>query len=498
MSLESVRGRSALLLLFIVLTVTQQSRATTNIVGGMASAGADFGCAPGNFPGQTGPPTSFSLNVFYDEATLTARPAGNLSAGGWATTSWNVLTGTNARITANGSSTAGFNGATCTPSVGGVGWVYGRGHADFSVTFTLDRAYHYVSSIFGNVSGIANGEGVLQPGTYTISGQTLGNSGGFSLDVSLSPEHVPPTASFIFTPQIPRIGEVTTFDGSSSSDSDGQIVSWAWDFGDGNSAAGETVTHAYTESGEYTVTLTVTDNDGLSASSWRIINIRTDEFTINVTTFIPTNFVSGPRTAFCRSDQPPSRPQQLFFKGDDRTFDPTATAYRTRQLITVITDEASDPDGLEEDSEPNLIGITRAYAPDAIDDGVIDAADDDSVQGDCHLLHQVGQGSTANMHITVSRIDSKTVTVRLFGKAANPLVFLSEELATIDWDFEITVTTAGPKPEWRLSGKHDGFPAYEIYINNHPIYLRSPGPADNTGQLLPPFDVFIEKIGELP
>ncbi|MBV7314409.1 M4 family metallopeptidase [Shewanella sp. NIFS-20-20] len=51
---------------------------------------------------------------------------------------------------------------------------------------------------------------------------------------------------------------------STSTDSDGNIVSWAWDFGDGSTGSGANVSHQYQDSGNYDVTLTVTDNDGAS------------------------------------------------------------------------------------------------------------------------------------------------------------------------------------------------------------------------------------------
>ncbi|MCE9614839.1 MAG: tandem-95 repeat protein [Lentisphaerae bacterium] len=53
-----------------------------------------------------------------------------------------------------------------------------------------------------------------------------------------------------------------TFDATGSSDTNGTIVSYAWDFGDGASAAGPIVTHTYMLTGAFTATLTVTDNDG--------------------------------------------------------------------------------------------------------------------------------------------------------------------------------------------------------------------------------------------
>ena len=52
------------------------------------------------------------------------------------------------------------------------------------------------------------------------------------------------------------------FDGTLSSDPDGTIVSYAWDFGDGSTGTGPNPTHTYQENGIFTVTLTVTDDDG--------------------------------------------------------------------------------------------------------------------------------------------------------------------------------------------------------------------------------------------
>ena len=55
---------------------------------------------------------------------------------------------------------------------------------------------------------------------------------------------------------------VASFDGSGSSDADGTIASYAWDFGDGATGTGAKPDHTYATAGDYTVALTVTDNDG--------------------------------------------------------------------------------------------------------------------------------------------------------------------------------------------------------------------------------------------
>ncbi len=55
-------------------------------------------------------------------------------------------------------------------------------------------------------------------------------------------------------------GVAVLFDGTGSSDVDGTIVTYAWDFGDGNAGTGPTPSHTYAAAGTYTVALTVTDN----------------------------------------------------------------------------------------------------------------------------------------------------------------------------------------------------------------------------------------------
>lgn len=58
-----------------------------------------------------------------------------------------------------------------------------------------------------------------------------------------------------------------SFDGSASSDPDGTLTSWLWDFGDGQTGTGKTATHAYAAAGNYDVKLTVTDDKGASAEA---------------------------------------------------------------------------------------------------------------------------------------------------------------------------------------------------------------------------------------
>ena len=68
----------------------------------------------------------------------------------------------------------------------------------------------------------------------------------------------PPVTHFSYNIDILKV----MFNGSSSYDRDGEIVSYDWDFGDSTNGTGMIVSHDYSDVGTYDVTLTVTDNDG--------------------------------------------------------------------------------------------------------------------------------------------------------------------------------------------------------------------------------------------
>jgi PKD repeat protein len=63
------------------------------------------------------------------------------------------------------------------------------------------------------------------------------------------------------------------FSGLTSSDADGSITSYAWDFGDGETATGPSPTHTYAAPGSYTVTLTVTDDDEATGTDSRPLTV---------------------------------------------------------------------------------------------------------------------------------------------------------------------------------------------------------------------------------
>jgi len=70
-----------------------------------------------------------------------------------------------------------------------------------------------------------------------------------------------PQASFTFTPKSPTDLDTIAFE-DHSSDPDGQVVAWSWDFGDGSTSTEQNPAHRYANDGSYTVKLTVRDNEG--------------------------------------------------------------------------------------------------------------------------------------------------------------------------------------------------------------------------------------------
>jgi chitodextrinase len=95
-------------------------------------------------------------------------------------------------------------------------------------------------------------------GTY-LATLTVRDNGGATGTLSLNvTPNAPPVASFTSACS----GLTCTFNGSGSSDSDGTIAHYWWDFGDGAASSGSTASHTYTAAGTYTVWLFVRDSGG--------------------------------------------------------------------------------------------------------------------------------------------------------------------------------------------------------------------------------------------
>ena len=111
---------------------------------------------------------------------------------------------------------------------------------------------------------------------------------GENIDVSSTPGAIklskignqPPIADFTYSPSLPTIkdGNNTVQFTDTSTDPDGTIVAWLWDFGDGTTSIERNPSHKYLSEGAYTVILTITDDNGATDSirdeitvSWELV-----------------------------------------------------------------------------------------------------------------------------------------------------------------------------------------------------------------------------------
>lgn len=123
---------------------------------------------------------------------------------------------------------------------------------------------------------------ITQTATVTAeSGISGGESGKKSASVEIpvetEEENKLPTADFTYSPQSPIRGEKVYFNGSLSADSDGYIVKWEWDFGDGKTGSGEKISHRYTWEGtgsrSFNVVLKVTDDRGGINATYKSVTV---------------------------------------------------------------------------------------------------------------------------------------------------------------------------------------------------------------------------------
>jgi PKD repeat protein len=148
---------------------------------------------------------------------------------------------------------------------------------DGSETVILDGSASYdpdgtiVSYVWSEgTSQIATGSSAsvsFAVGSHTVTLEVTDNEGASATDtvtvVVTASTNIAPTASFTYS----CTGLVCDFDGSPSTDSDGTVVNYEWDFNDGNVGNGVTPSHTYAAAGSYTVTLTVTDDEDATDST---------------------------------------------------------------------------------------------------------------------------------------------------------------------------------------------------------------------------------------
>lgn len=110
-------------------------------------------------------------------------------------------------------------------------------------------------------------------GNYTAKLKVVDNNGATATDtVKISVKNIPPIADFYYIPSNPT-DLITIYFYDNSTDIDGDIINWTWNFGDGNISYERNASHKYADNGEYIVALTVRDEIGAENTTYKKINV---------------------------------------------------------------------------------------------------------------------------------------------------------------------------------------------------------------------------------
>ena len=144
-----------------------------------------------------------------------------------------------------------FDASSSTGNISTYHWMFGDGHSAtgkiVNHTYTAAGSYTAKLTVTDNI-GATDQETV----TITVTTPPVNND--------------PPVARISVSKSVGTSPLLVAFNASESSDEDGTIISYHWDFGDGQTSSGAKVSHTYTTPGTYNPTLTVTDNHGMKDS----------------------------------------------------------------------------------------------------------------------------------------------------------------------------------------------------------------------------------------
>lgn len=159
-----------------------------------------------------------------------------------------------------------------------------------------------------------------------------------------------PTPVFTFVPGAPAAFQPVRFDGTGSTASRGAaITNYAWDFGDGTTGSGSVTTHSYSTAGTYAAKLTVTDSQGISATSAsQIVTVGGGSAPTATFVFSPTEPLPGATVFFNGSLSKPGTGHTIvryrWNFGDGSTGSGSTTSHKypnegTYTVVLTVTDE---------------------------------------------------------------------------------------------------------------------------------------------------------------
>lgn len=138
-------------------------------------------------------------------------------------------------------------------------------------------------------------------GSHTVS-MRLTRDGETNTVAKTVTVNAPPAVTFDWDPDSPLVGQEVDFQ-SQVSDPEGNTVTRAWDFGDGQTGTGAGPSHTYAAPATYTVTLTATDSNGASGTATQSIVVRSDAGPTSSYTFAPPVPDVGETVSFTSTSQ---------------------------------------------------------------------------------------------------------------------------------------------------------------------------------------------------
>lgn len=257
---------------------------------------------------------------------------------------------------------------------------YGDTHPNGSVTFDASFSMDpdgTITSYAWDFGDAAYGSGMIAShsfasGRYAVTLTVFDNdslSGNVSHDMLVN---APPQADIVHWPSVIYKGTAVAFDASGSYDVDGTIVSYVWWFGDGAIATGRLVAHVYERKGTYPVTLTITDDVGLTDQTWvqlilpnrpaKIVSTDPDPGLVSVSS-------GSSRTFTVTASDPDGDTIKYWWEADGRplefspSFDFRDTALGNHTVKVSISDSDGGP---ATDSREWIVTVTPAGGPSGI------------------------------------------------------------------------------------------------------------------------------------
>lgn len=184
---------------------------------------------------------------------------------------WYTLSGSNELYWRWFNADSGVVGSQRFTASGGISWGSTAG------LLRAGSTLYVVDAGDGSLSAVSHGPGGPQGSLSPVDDSIDWSAHALFIGPGTPPPPPNESPAAAFTVVCDKL--VCDVDGSGSSDPDGSISTWAWDFGDGGSDTGSNATHTYGADGDYVISLEVTDNQGATDTVTRTVSVDSDTST---------------------------------------------------------------------------------------------------------------------------------------------------------------------------------------------------------------------------